>query len=88
MITSLQSDTFPEVMRPTCAVSKVLQGQKALGIGANSGIGPGVALALGQASADMVVNYVAGDAAAEQVVEEIKCSGVQACNIQDSKGGV
>ena len=78
MIASLQSDTLPEVVMPTCAVPKVLKGQKALVTGANSGIGQGVALALGQAGADVVVNYVAGDAAAERVVEEIKCSGVQA----------
>ena len=63
---------------PMCAVPKVLKGQKALVTGANSGIGQGIALALGQAGADVVVNYVAGDEAAEQVVEEIKASGVQA----------
>jgi glucose 1-dehydrogenase len=63
---------------PTCAVPKVLQGQKALVTGANSGIGQGVAVALGRAGADVVVNYVAGDVAAERVVEEIKCGGVQA----------
>jgi glucose 1-dehydrogenase len=46
--------------------------------GANSGIGRGTAIALGQAGADVVVNYVEGDDAANQVVEEIRRSGVDA----------
>ena len=68
---------LPEVVRPTCPVQQVLRGQKALVTGANSGIGLGVALALGRAGADVVVNYVAGDETAQQVVEDIKQSGVQ-----------
>ncbi len=55
-----------------------LTGQKALVTGANSGIGQGVAIALGQAGADVVVNYVQGDDAAQAVVEEIRKSGVKA----------
>jgi glucose 1-dehydrogenase len=60
------------------AVPKLLTSQKALVTGANSGIGKGVAIALGQAGADVVVNYVDGDDAANAVVEEIKKSGVNA----------
>jgi glucose 1-dehydrogenase len=63
---------------PPIAVPKLLTGQKALVTGANSGIGKGVAIALGQAGADVVVNYVDGDDAANAVVEEIKKSGVRA----------
>ncbi len=37
--------------------TKILAGQKALVTGANSGIGEAVAIALGQAGADVVVNY-------------------------------
>jgi glucose 1-dehydrogenase len=55
-----------------------LKGSKSASAGANSGIGQGIALALGQAGADVVVNYVASDEAAERVVEEIQHSGVQA----------
>ena len=40
---------------PAIAVPESLIGQKALVTGANSGIGRGVALALGQAGADVVV---------------------------------
>ena len=69
---------LPEVVMPTCTVQRVLRGQKALVTGANSGIGLGVALALGRAGADVVVNYVSSDETAQQVVEEIKRSGVRA----------
>jgi len=54
---------------------KPLAGQKALVTGANSGIGEGVAIALGQEGADVVVNYVEGDAAANAVADRIKQSG-------------
>ena len=78
MATSTHSHTLPEVVMPTYTVQQVLRGQKALVTGANSGIGLGVALALGQAGADVVINYVSGDEAAQQVVEDIKQGGVQA----------
>ncbi|MGH6973559.1 MAG: SDR family oxidoreductase [Stellaceae bacterium] len=57
---------------------KPLIGQKALVTGANSGIGRGVAVALGRAGADVVVNYVEGDDAASAVVAEIRRSGCNA----------
>jgi glucose 1-dehydrogenase len=63
---------------PAVAIHRLLTGQKALVTGASSGIGKGVAIALGQAGADVVVNYVADDDAANDVVEEIKKSGVNA----------
>jgi len=63
---------------PPVAVHKLLSGQKALVTGANSGIGKGVAIALGAAGADVVVNYVEGEDAANAVVEEIKKSGANA----------
>jgi glucose 1-dehydrogenase len=63
---------------PALPPQKILAGQKALVTGANSGIGRGVAVALGQAGADVVVNYVKGDDAAQAVVAEIRRSGVQA----------
>jgi glucose 1-dehydrogenase len=59
-------------------IAKVLPGQKALVTGANSGIGRAVALALGQAGADVVVNYVVGDDAAEEVAAEIRQGGSKA----------
>lgn len=56
----------------------ILAGQKALVTGANSGIGQAVAIALGRAGADVIVNYVDGDDAACRVVDEIRQSGVNA----------
>jgi glucose 1-dehydrogenase len=50
--------------------------------GANSGIGKAVAIALGQAGADVVVNYVGGEAAASEVVATIADSGVRSLAIQ------
>jgi glucose 1-dehydrogenase len=55
-----------------------LAGQKALVTGANSGIGEAVALALGRAGADVVVNYVSGEERAEEVAGKIRSSGVAA----------
>src|SRR5437879_8497362 len=78
MTVATSNNGLPEVVMPACAVQQVLRGQRALVTGANSGIGLGVALALGQAGADVVVNYVSSDEAAQQVVEDIKRSGVQA----------
>jgi glucose 1-dehydrogenase len=46
--------------------------------GANSGIGQGIAIALGEAGADVVVNYVAGEEAAHSVVDKIRGFGVKA----------
>ncbi len=63
---------------PVVKIHRSLSGQKALVTGANSGIGRGVALALGRAGADVVVNYVAGDEAANAVVDAIRSDGVNA----------
>lgn len=60
------------------APRKLLQGQKALVTGANSGIGRAVALALGAAGADVVVNYIQGDQAANDVAAGIQASGSRA----------
>jgi glucose 1-dehydrogenase len=55
-----------------------LIGQKALVTGANSGIGRSIALAFAQAGADVVVNYVTDDAAAQEVVQQIVQGGGKA----------
>lgn len=57
---------------------RILAGQKALVTGASSGIGKAVALALGRAGADVVVNFVSNEEAARQVAQEIESFGVKA----------
>jgi len=59
-------------------VYQPLEGQKALVTGANSGIGEGVARALGAAGAAVVVNYVSKPEAAQRLVDELTATGVQA----------
>jgi glucose 1-dehydrogenase len=66
------------VSAPAIEPRPLLRGQKALVTGANSGIGKATAIALGQAGADVVVNYVTGEDRAEAVVEEIRHCGVRA----------
>jgi glucose 1-dehydrogenase len=60
----------------------VLEGQPALVTGANSGIGRAIALALGRAGADVVVNYVSDADAAKAVVDEIRRGGRKAIAIK------
>jgi glucose 1-dehydrogenase len=69
-------------MLPKQAIPKLLNGQKALVTGANSGIGKAVAIALGASGADVVVNYVRGEDAARKVVETISNGGTKALAIQ------
>jgi glucose 1-dehydrogenase len=63
---------------PPLLIPKTLKGQKALVTGANSGIGRAVAIALGEAGADVAVNYVTGDQAANDVVAAIRAQGASA----------
>jgi glucose 1-dehydrogenase len=74
---------FPKAISPDhTTVPVLLKGQKALVTGANSGIGLAVAVALGRAGADVVVNYVRGEAEAQDVVRTIKANGTNAVAIQ------
>jgi glucose 1-dehydrogenase len=69
---------LPEAVLPACPIVRSLAGQKALVTGANSGIGRAVALALGHAGADVVVNFVSREEEATKVVEEIRRCGANA----------
>jgi len=63
---------------PARPIVRCVPGQTAIVTGANSGIGRAVAVALGQAGANVVVNYVAREADAAAVVDEIRSAGSQA----------
>lgn len=76
-------EQYPPVVLPSLERQAVLKGQKALVTGAGSGIGKQVAIALGHAGADVVVNYVTDPDKAEETVQEIRrrC-GVEALAVQ------
>jgi glucose 1-dehydrogenase len=57
---------------------RLLEGQRAIVTGANSGIGEAVARGLAEAGAKVVVNYVIGDERAQTVVEDIVQAGGEA----------
>ena len=67
---------------PTLQIPTLLKGQKALVTGANSGIGKAIAIALGTAGADVVVNYVDGEPAAHEVANTISAGGSRAIAIK------
>lgn len=76
------SENLPDVVKPCLDDLRILEGQKALVTGANSGIGKSIALHLGKAGADVAVNYVAHEEDALAVCEEIKKSGSKAIAIK------
>jgi glucose 1-dehydrogenase len=63
---------------PCVQPPKLLQGQKALVTGASSGIGRAIALSLGDAGADVVINYVSDEDKAEALADEIRAKGGRA----------
>jgi glucose 1-dehydrogenase len=79
---TVQDDNLPAVVMPSCEERRILAGQKALVTGGSSGIGRAVAIALGGAGADVVVNYRSGEEEAQEVVGAIKDKGSNAIALQ------
>ncbi len=71
-------ENVPPVTLPSVPLPPILKGQKALVTGGSTGIGKAVALALGEAGADVMINYFAGEAEAQAVADQIKAFGVKA----------
>ena len=82
MTTQAVNTNLPQVVIPECKVPKLLSGQKALVTGANSGIGKAVAIALGQAGADVAVNFLRDEGPANDVVQAIFKLGTRAIAVQ------
>lgn len=59
-----------------------LRGKVALVTGSSRGIGAGIAIELGARQASVIINYVKGKSAAEEVVAQIERSGSKAIAIQ------
>src|SRR5215467_4289912 len=76
--TKFIEEQFPEPVMPACPINKVLKGQKAIVTGGSSGIGKGIATALGHAGADVLVNFTSRAEEAEKVAEEIRRCGTKA----------
>ena len=82
MPSTVADDNLPPVVMPACEERRILAGQKALVTGGSSGIGRAVALALGGAGADVVVNYRSGADEAQEVVSAIRDKGSAAIALQ------
>lgn len=73
-----KKDTLEAKKMPSCPPRPVLKGQKALVTGASSGIGRAVAIALGEAGADVMVNYRGQHEQAEEATAEVRRHGSKA----------
>lgn len=67
-------------------MTKPLNGQTALVTGASRGIGRSIALALAEQGANVAVNYSGNEAAAAEVVEEIRAKGVESMALKGNVG--
>jgi glucose 1-dehydrogenase len=74
----MNAERYPDVIMPECPVERILEGQKALVTGGASGIGKAVAIALGKAGADVVVNYASRKDQANEAAAEIRNCGSRA----------
>jgi glucose 1-dehydrogenase len=71
-------DGARSVVMPSQEIPAVLDDQVALITGASSGIGRGIAYAMAQAGADVVVNYVSDEEAAGEVADDLRAIGRRA----------
>jgi len=78
---SVEDRNLPQGAVPSGTERRILAGQKALVTGGSSGIGRAVAIALGGAGADVVVNDRSGGKGAQDVVDAIRDKGANAVAI-------
>jgi tetrahydroxynaphthalene reductase len=77
-----QTGRFNQIPGPLGLASASLEGKVALVTGAGRGIGREMALELGRRGAKVIVNYANSDAAANEVVQQIKKNGTDAVAIK------
>jgi glucose 1-dehydrogenase len=77
-----ENQQLPQPVIPKLPPVFLLKGQTAVVTGANSGIGRAIAIALGRAGANVVVNFVTAPEDATLVVEEIRQAGSRAIAVQ------
>jgi glucose 1-dehydrogenase len=75
---SKEQPFVPPNEMPPRQIGQVLVGQKALVTGASKGIGRGIAVALAQAGADVLLNYFSDREGAEATADEVREAGGQA----------
>src|SRR4030042_3604867 len=63
-----------------------LQGKKALGTGGSRGIGRATALLLAQEGADIAINYVSNEQAAQEVAKRVEALGRRTLTLQGDVG--
>ncbi len=73
---------LPQPVMPRVPPQKLLLGQKALVTGASSGIGRAIVMALGDAGADVLINYASGADKAAALIEEMKVRGARAIAVR------
>ena len=79
MVKDIYADeNYPQVVMPTCFIDQKLKKQSAIVTGASSGIGQAIALALGKAGANVVINYVAGADVVDEMIAKIQSFGSKA----------
>lgn len=76
------SHAFEAMLPVEQPLPPLLKGQKAIVTGASSGIGKAVAIALGRAGADVIVNYIGAEPPAQEVVKTITDGGSRAIAVQ------
>ncbi len=74
-IRDLKPSELPQIVMPRCEARPVLRGQTAIVTGASSGIGRAIAIAMGAAGANVVVNHVGSDEPALAAVDEVTNCG-------------
>lgn len=77
-----ENQEFPQPVLPSCPIEKKLKGQTAIITGASSGIGKAIALAMGHAGANVVINYLSGKEEIKNMVTEIERCGHKAMGFQ------